>query len=211
MLTVQAILSNLAAVITGALGGLLVILSSRLLVHCRVDDPVSASAVHGVGGLWSMLAVGLMARKDNLEGYVEYDGLLHGGGFYLLGVQSLACVCCVVWALITTAIIIFLLTCCIRLRMRDYEELLGADYVEHNIHRHGLHLTRAVSVIGGKHEDILRGHVPVGKNKGHMDYLEDTYSDLATVVKARLRRTGATVDVQAWDQPETDIPLSVLN
>ena len=97
-------------------------------------------------------------------------------------------------------------------RMRDYEELLGADYVEHNIHRHGLHLTRAVSVVGEKHEDILRGHVPVGKNKGHMDYLEDTYSDLATVIKARLRRTGATVDVQAWDsEHHTDIPLSLLN
>ena len=49
--------------------------------------------------------------------------------------------------------------------MRDYEELLGADYVEHNVHRHGLGLTRAVSVIGEQHEDILRGHVPVGKNK----------------------------------------------
>ena len=49
--------------------------------------------------------------------------------------------------------------------MRDYEELLGADYVEHNVHRHGLNLTRAVSVIGEQHEDILRGHVPVGKNK----------------------------------------------
>ena len=49
--------------------------------------------------------------------------------------------------------------------MRDYEELLGADYVEHNIHRHGLNLTRAVSVIGDKHDDVLRGHVPVGKNK----------------------------------------------
>ena len=49
--------------------------------------------------------------------------------------------------------------------MRDYEELLGADYVEHNIHRHGLGLTRSVSVIGNLHDDILRGHVPVGKNK----------------------------------------------
>ena len=116
MLTVQAILSNLAAVVTGAVGGLLVILSSRLLVWCRVDDPVSASAVHGVGGLWSMLAVGLMAKKDNLEGYVNYDGLLQGGGFYLLGVQTLACLCCVVWAVLTTAIIIFLLTFCVRLR-----------------------------------------------------------------------------------------------
>ena len=98
-------MSNLEAVITGAVGGLLVILSSRLLIYCRVDDPVSASAVHGVGGLWSMLAAGLMARKDNLEGYVSYDGLFHGGGYYLLSVQALACVCCVVWSVITTATI----------------------------------------------------------------------------------------------------------
>ena len=41
-------MSNLSAVITGAVGSLLVILSSRLQVSCRVDDPVSASAVHGV-------------------------------------------------------------------------------------------------------------------------------------------------------------------
>ena len=102
-----------------------------------------------------------------------------------------------------------------RVRMRDYEELLGADYVEHNIHRHGLQLTRAVSVIGEKHGDILRGHVPVGKNKGHMDYLEDTYSDLATTIKARLRRTGATVGVQAWrseqQSDQQDLPLSHIN
>ena len=164
-MSVQAVMSNLAAVITGAVGGLLVILASRLLVWARVDDPVSASAVHGVGGLWSMVAVGLAARKDNLEGYVTYDGLLQGGGHYLLAVQALACLCCLVWAVLATAIIIFLLSLCVRFRMRDYEELLGADYVEHNIHRHGLELTRAVSVIGGRQEDILRGHVPVGKNK----------------------------------------------
>ena len=56
-------------------------------------------------------------------------------------------------------------TALIRFRMREHEELLGADYVEHNVHRHGLGITRAVSVLGSKHADIVRGHVPVGKNK----------------------------------------------
>ena len=99
--------------------------------------------------------------------------------------------------------------------MRDYEELLGADYVEHNVHRHGLDLTRAVSVIGDKHEDILRGHVPVGKNKvgdtimmvtldsllqGHMDYLETTYADIPTMLKNRHNKVGVVIDVQrAWN------------
>ena len=49
--------------------------------------------------------------------------------------------------------------------MRDYEELIGADYIEHNVHRPGLDLTRTVSVLGDRHDDVLRGHVPVGKNK----------------------------------------------
>ena len=49
-----------------------------------------------------------------------------------------------------------------------------------------------------------------------MDYLENTYADLATIIKSRLRRTGATVEVQeAWrSQPEGEgeggIQLSVL-
>ena len=52
--------------------------------------------------------------------------------------------------------------------------------------------------------------------QGHMDYLENTYADLATIIKSRLRRTGATVEVQeAWrSQPEGEgeggIQLSVL-
>ena len=28
-----------------------------------LDDPVSASSVHGVGGLWGMIAVGIFAKK----------------------------------------------------------------------------------------------------------------------------------------------------
>ena len=27
------------------------------------DDPVSASATHGIGGIWGMIAVGLFAKK----------------------------------------------------------------------------------------------------------------------------------------------------
>ena len=53
-----------------------------------------------------MLAVGIFARNDSLEGFSEYSGLVHGGGFYLLGVQLLACVCCMVWSSILTYLLI---------------------------------------------------------------------------------------------------------
>ena len=75
-----------------------------------------AGAVHTVSGLWSMVAVGLFGHKDHIEGYSRYFGLLHGGGFHLLGVQMLAAVCCLVWSIISTAILIFLLSLCIRFR-----------------------------------------------------------------------------------------------
>ena len=78
----QANISNLEAVITGAVGAFLAILGTRGLVwlkvpnmlnnqnvffRTQVDDPVGASAVHGIAGLWSMVAVGLFAKTDNIE------------------------------------------------------------------------------------------------------------------------------------------------
>jgi Amt family ammonium transporter len=53
-----------------------------------------------------MLAVGLFAEKDLLEGFSSYAGLFHGGGFYLLGIQLLACVCFILWSGTVTFLII---------------------------------------------------------------------------------------------------------
>ena len=57
-----------------------------------------------------MLAVGLFAGKDHLEGFSSYSGLFHGGGFYLLGVQLLASICCIVWSGSVTFLIIKVLS-----------------------------------------------------------------------------------------------------
>ena len=53
-----------------------------------------------------MLAVGIFAEKDELEGFSQYSGLLHGGGLYLFGVQLLCCVVLTVWSSIVTYILI---------------------------------------------------------------------------------------------------------
>ena len=53
-----------------------------------------------------MLAVGLFAEKDILEGFSSYAGLFHGGGFYLLGVQLFASICCMLWSGTVTYLII---------------------------------------------------------------------------------------------------------
>jgi len=50
------------AVLAGAVGGALAIYSIELLeLHVSVDDPGGAISVHGVGGVWSLLAAGLLA------------------------------------------------------------------------------------------------------------------------------------------------------
>ena len=57
-----------------------------------------------------MMVVGIFGKKDELEGFLQYDGLLHGGGFYLLGVQIFACVCFMIWAGTITFTLIYVST-----------------------------------------------------------------------------------------------------
>ena len=51
--------SPLMATIIGAVGGILVVFSIVTLDKMRIDDPVGAISVHGVVGLWGLLAVPL--------------------------------------------------------------------------------------------------------------------------------------------------------
>ena len=47
------------ATIIGAVGGVIVVLSIVSLDKIKIDDPVGAISVHGVVGLWGLLAVPL--------------------------------------------------------------------------------------------------------------------------------------------------------
>ena len=52
-----------------------------------------------ISPLQGMLAVGLFVEQDQLEDVTGgMNGLFHGGGFYLLGVQTLACVVIAAWS-----------------------------------------------------------------------------------------------------------------
>ena len=55
-----AVMRPIGSVLTGAVSGALVIFVVEWLeFRCKVDDPAGAIAVHGMGGLWGILAVGL--------------------------------------------------------------------------------------------------------------------------------------------------------
>ena len=70
-----------------------------------------------------MLAVGLFAEKDLLEGFSSYAGLFRGGGFYLLGVQLLACVCCIVWSGSLTFLLIKVILSIVILQIKNISQI----------------------------------------------------------------------------------------
>jgi Amt family ammonium transporter len=45
-----------AAVVTGAIGGVLYLVGNYALIKCRLDDAVDAIPVHLVGGIWGMVS-----------------------------------------------------------------------------------------------------------------------------------------------------------
>jgi Amt family ammonium transporter len=49
--------SALPAVLIGAIGGVLVVFSIITLDKLKIDDPVGAISVHGVVGIWGLIAV----------------------------------------------------------------------------------------------------------------------------------------------------------
>jgi ammonium transporter, Amt family len=74
-----AFVSPAAAVLIGAIAGLLVVASVRALEQrFRIDDPAGAIPVHGVCGLWGALALGIFADGSYGNGWNGVAGPVRG-------------------------------------------------------------------------------------------------------------------------------------
>lgn len=136
------------ALIIGIIGAALAVLTMPVFDRFKIDDPVGATSVHGVAGIWGVLAVGLFA--DNpipLTTTGGRSGLFKGGGWDLFGVQCLAALSLTVWGIVSTSIILWLISKIVPLRMNPTDELLGTDLVEHNIRHSHFGMSRAISTI----------------------------------------------------------------
>ncbi|HET9833874.1 MAG TPA: ammonium transporter, partial [Vicinamibacterales bacterium] len=58
-----------AAVVIGAISGVIVVVAVGFFDNRGVDDPVGAISVHGVNGLWGVLSVGIFANGDYGAGW----------------------------------------------------------------------------------------------------------------------------------------------
>lgn len=88
------------ALLIGIITSIVVVFSIEFIDKVvKVDDPVGAISVHGVGGAIGTLLVGFFA----IEG-----GVFYGGGFAQLGVQALGVVSVALWALVVGFVILFI-------------------------------------------------------------------------------------------------------
>ena len=88
----------------------------------KVDDPVGAISVHGVCGTFGTILTGIFAADG---------GLLYGGGFKMLGVQTLGAFAYAAWALAAGFIVFFAVKKTIGLRVDKRIEEDGLDFYEH--------------------------------------------------------------------------------
>lgn len=87
-----AFVSPWAAALIGAVAGVLVVSSIFFWEVHGVDDPAGAISVHGINGLWGLLAVGLFANGRYGAGWNGMDGPVKGlfyGDAGQLGAQML--------------------------------------------------------------------------------------------------------------------------
>lgn len=164
----------------GFIGSFLSCISAPWFDYLGLDDPVGASSVHGICGIWGVLCVGLFAKSPTpLDTTNGRSGLFYGGGWYLLGVQFLTCMCLISWAMITTLILLWFVNLIIPIRLKEHEELLGADLIEHCIHHKNVGVQEALVKLRPLHDELDEFlNIPeVGNNPGHEAFLRQMYTE----------------------------------
>jgi len=102
----------LMATIIGAVGGVIVVFSIVFMDKVKVDDPVGAISVHGVVGLWGLLAVPLTNPDASFSAQI-------------IGAATIF-----VWVFVSSFIVWAVLKMIMGLRVTEEEEYEGVDLVE---------------------------------------------------------------------------------
>lgn len=104
--------SPLMATIIGAVGGAIVVFSIVFMDKVKIDDPVGAISVHGVVGLWGLLAVPITNPDASFLAQI-------------IGAATIF-----VWVFVASFIVWAVLKTIMGLRVTEEEEYEGVDLVE---------------------------------------------------------------------------------
>ncbi|MBT8046700.1 MAG: ammonium transporter [Pontiella sp.] len=109
--------TNVEAIIIGAVAGILVVAGVKLLDMFQIDDPVGAFPVHGLCGVWGGIATAIFGS--------------YGDGYGNWLAQIVGSIAIPVWAFVTMFILFSILKAIGMLRVSKEEELRGLDIGEH--------------------------------------------------------------------------------
>eukprot|EP01084_Bolivina_argentea_P200590 343003_1 len=112
-----------AAVITGAISGIVIVYWKQMIKNFGFDDPLSATAVHIGGGLVSCICLGLF-RIDK--------GLVYGK-FQFFGIQCLGLVIIILVSLISSLLLCFILETTVGLRVDIFSGYLDVEENRNNV------------------------------------------------------------------------------
>jgi ammonium transporter, Amt family len=125
-----AFVSISSSLIIGLIAGFLVVVSVLFFDKVKLDDPVGATSVHLVNGVFGTLCVGLFAQAEftpNTTG----NGLFFGGGAGLLMAQLAGVIGVGAFVFIVSLIFWKMIAATIGIRVSAEEEIEGLDIGEH--------------------------------------------------------------------------------
>jgi Amt family ammonium transporter len=114
-----------SAVLVGVLAGIVPYLAcSYLKKWIGYDDALDTFGVHGVGGTLGAILTGILADE-------KANSVVAGLKVGLLGAQLKAVVLTIVWSVVATAIIAYIVKALVGLRPTEEVEINGLDLAEH--------------------------------------------------------------------------------
>ena len=114
------VITPMASILIGAIAGVLVVLAVIFIDRVlRLDDPVGATSVHLVCGIWGTLATGIWGEGANFL------------------TQLIGVVACGAFCFTAAFAIILILKVTMGIRVSEEEEMMGLDIGEHGMEAYG--------------------------------------------------------------------------
>jgi Amt family ammonium transporter len=125
-----------ASLLIGLIAGVLVVVAVIGFDRLRVDDPVGATSVHLVNGVFGTLCVGLFAEPGRVASATggTWSGLFYGGGTSQLIGQLVGVGATAIYVLAMSSVAWFVLKYTMGLRVSAQEEIEGLDIGEHGMY-----------------------------------------------------------------------------
>ncbi len=112
------LMSPMEAIAIGFIAGIIIPFSVVMFDRLRLDDPVGATSVHLICGIWGTLAVGLFG---DLAGIAQI-------GYQIIGIASIGA-----FTFTFAFIVMYVLKITMGIRVSEEDELKGLDIAEHEM------------------------------------------------------------------------------